>query len=76
VVRDAAREVHASVFTVIKGKEKRKGVRFPSCRATVMETKAEHATVQQFWMGRPASRMSSARRPLNPKTSMEGEKIK
>jgi hypothetical protein len=28
----------------VTGMRKRKGVRFPCCRATVMETKADHAT--------------------------------
>ncbi len=39
------------------GMRKRKGVRFPCCRATVMETKADNATALTG-AGRPASRMS------------------
>ena len=40
------------------GMKKRKGVRFPCCRATVMETKTCFATVPCIGMGRRASRMS------------------
>ena len=40
---------------VCRGIRKRKGVPFPCCRATVMETKADDATAQA---GRPASRLS------------------